>query len=53
MTFLIDMFLFHCKSEHKQVKESEIKQELCKSDGIFPYLERGSLFEWILKFSSW
>ena len=42
---LIDMFLFHCKSEHKQVKGSKIKRDLCKSDGIFPYLERGSLFE--------
>ena len=42
---LNDMFLFPCKSEHKQVKGRGIKRDLWKSDGIFPYLERGSLFE--------
>ena len=51
MTFTIGFF--HCKSEHKQVKWSKIKQDMCKSDSIFPYLESSSLFKWLLKFISW
>ena len=44
---------FHCKSGHKQVKWNEIKQDTCKSYSIFPYLQRGTLFKWLLKFISW
>ena len=28
MTFINDAFLFHCKSEHKQVKGNEITREM-------------------------
>ena len=38
MAFIIDTFQFNCKSEHKQVKWNEIKEDMCKSDSVFPYL---------------
>ena len=31
MTFIIDIFQFHCKIEHKQVKCNKIKEDMCKS----------------------
>ena len=37
MTLVIGIFQFHCKRDHKQVKLNEIKQDMCKSDSIFPY----------------
>ena len=44
------MFLYlavsnHYKSENKQVKRHKITQDMCKSDGIFPHLQRGILFK--------
>ena len=36
MTFRIDIFQFHCKNDHKQVKRNKIKRDMCKSDSIFP-----------------
>ena len=53
MTFIIDIFQFHCKSEQKQVKWNEIKRDMCKSDSIFPYLQRGTLLKWLLRSISW
>ena len=50
---VIGTFQFHCKSEHKQVKWNKITCEMCKSDSIFPYLQRSTLFKWLLKFISW
>ena len=36
MTFIIAIFQFHCKKEHKQVKWDKIKRVICKSDrGMF------------------
>ena len=32
MTFIIDIFQFDCKNEHKQVKWNQIKQDMCKSE---------------------
>ena len=45
MTFIIGIFQFHCKSEHKQVKRNEIKQDMRKSDSTFPYLQQCTLFK--------
>ena len=45
MTFITSIFQFHCKSEHIQVKRNKIKRDMCKSDGILPYLQRGKLFK--------
>ena len=53
MTFIIAIFQFHCKSEHKRVKWNKTKGHMCKSDSIFPYLQRSTLFEWHLKFIPW
>ena len=36
-----------------QVYWNEIKRDMCKSDSIFPDLQRGTLFKWLLKFISW
>ena len=47
MTFIISIFQFPHKSEHKQVKWNEIKQDISKSDSIFPYLQPGTLFKWL------
>ena len=46
MTFLIGIFQFHCKSEHKQEKSIKVKREMCKSMSvsIFPYLQISTLF---------
>ena len=44
MTFNIDIFIFHCKNERKQVKWNEIKRDMCKSSSIFPYFQLGTLF---------
>ena len=52
MTFIIGIFQFHCKSEHKQVKWKESKEDMWKSDSIFPYLKSGTLFKLLLKFIS-
>ena len=49
MTFIIGIFQFHCKSEHKQVKWNEIEQGMCKSDSTFPYLQRGTLLKRLLE----
>ena len=59
MTFIIGPLQFHCKSEHKQLKWNKIRQEMCKSASIFPYLQISTLFFkilksiTILKFISW
>ena len=45
MSFLIGMFQFHCKSEHKQVKSNEFKRDMGKSDSILPYLQNSTLFK--------
>ena len=50
MVFIISIFQFHCKSEHKQGKWNKIKRDMCKSDSIFPYLQIITLFEWHVKF---
>ena len=50
MIFIFGIFQFHCKSDHKQVKWNKIKQGLCKSDRIFPYLQSSALFKRLLKF---
>ena len=47
------IFQFDCESEHKQVKWNKIKQNMCKSDIVFPYLQSNTLFKWLLKFISW
>ena len=43
MTF--DILQFHCKSEHKQVKRNKIKQDIWKSDSVFPNLQGIKIFE--------
>ena len=53
MTFITGICQFHCKNEHKQVKWKEIKQDMFKSDSIFPYLQRGALFKWLSEFIYW
>ena len=45
MAFIIGIFQIHCKSEHKQVKRNKIKQEIYKSDNIFPYLQSSTLIK--------
>ena len=45
MAFVIDTFQFHCKSEHKQVKQNKITRDMCKSDSAFPYLKCSALFK--------
>ena len=52
MTFLTDIFQFHCKNEHKQVKSNKIKQSICKSDSIFSCLQSRTSFQGLLKFIS-
>ena len=39
MTFIIHIFQFHGKSEHKQVKLNGIKRDMCKFDSIFVICE--------------
>ena len=53
MTFIIGIFQFLWKGEHKQVKWNKIKRDICKSGGIFPYLQSSTLFNWLLKFIFW
>ena len=36
MSFIIRIFQFRCKSEHKLIKRNEIEQGMLKSDSIFP-----------------
>ena len=45
MTFIIDIFQFHCKSKDKQV--SEIKSDWTRADVtvFFPYLQSSTQFE--------
>ena len=45
MTFMIGIFQFHCKSEHKKVKGNEIKGDMHKSDSAFTYLQRATIFK--------
>ena len=40
MNFIIGSFEFYCKSQHKQVK-----WDICKSYGSFPYLQSSTLFK--------
>ena len=37
--------IFHYKTEHKQVKSNKSNKTHVKSDNIFPYLQRSTLFE--------
>ena len=53
MTFIIGIFQFHCKGEHRQVVWNKIKWDMCKSESIFLYLQSTSLFKWLLSFISW
>ena len=53
MIFTIGIFQFYGKSEHKQVKRNKIKQDMCKSDSSFSYLQGSTLFKWLLVFISW
>ena len=48
MTFMIGIFQFHCKSEHKKVKGNEIKGDMHKSDSAFTYLKRATIFKQFL-----
>ena len=45
MAFIIEIFQFSCKSQRKQVRRNKIKGDMCKSDGIFPYLQSSALFK--------
>ena len=45
MTFIIDIFQCHCKIYRKEVKWNKIKQDMCKSDSIFPNLQSITVFE--------
>ena len=45
MAFVIGIFQFHRKKEHKQVKQNKIKQGMCKSDSTFSYLQSSTLFK--------
>ena len=47
MIFIISIFQFHCKSEHKQVKWNKIKRDTCKFHSIFPYLQSSTLSKWL------
>ena len=40
--FIIGIFQFHCKSEHKQVKWNKMKEDMFKTDSIFPCLQSSS-----------
>ena len=48
MTFIIGIIQFHCKNEPKQLKWNEIKEDMCKSDSTFPYLQNSTLFKALL-----
>ena len=43
MTFIISIFQFHHRSEDKELKGNKIKQDMCKSDSIFPYVQSSTL----------
>ena len=45
MTFMIGIFQFQCKSEHTQIKRDKIKQDMCKSESFFPYLQSITVFQ--------
>ena len=45
MTFIISIFQFKYKGEHKQVKRNKIKQNMCKGDNNFFYLVNSTLFK--------
>ena len=53
MTFIIGIFPFLYKSEHKQLKWNKIKLDTCKSESIFTFLQISALFKWLLKFVAW
>ena len=40
MTFIISVFQFHHKIEHKQLKSNTIKHDMFKFDIIFPNLKK-------------
>ena len=44
MTFIIDIFQFHCKSEHKQVSEMKLKGASANLT-VLPYLQSIRLFK--------
>ena len=52
MTFVIGSLQFYSKIEQNQVKLNKITWEIYKSDSIFPYLRRGTLFKSCLEFIS-
>ena len=41
----LSTFQIHWKIEHKQLKSNKIKQDMCKSDSIFPNLESSTIFD--------
>ena len=43
--FYSNIFQFHWKLEHKQLKWNKIKRDMCKSDSIFPNIKSGRVFE--------
>ena len=53
MTFILVFFKFHCKSQHKQENWNGTKKDKSRSDSICPELQRGTLFEWLLKYIPW
>ena len=58
MTFIIDVFQFYWKSEHKQVKWSKINwdMEIWQYFSLYTYkvlFKQKALFKWLLKFISW
>ena len=45
MAFIIGIFQFNLKNEHKQLKLTKIKQDMRKSDSIFLYLQSITVLE--------
>ena len=45
MAFIIDIFQFHFRSKHEQIKRDKTKQDMCKSGSIFLYLQSSALFK--------
>ena len=43
MTFIISIFEFKYKSEHKQVKRNKIKQNMCKADNFFLFSKQHTI----------
>ena len=46
-TFIIGIFQFDCKSEHKQVKWNET--DIFKADSIFSYLQNSNILRTVTK----